>query len=120
MKGEPVTADENFDVTEAEFLQDLDERLAQAQDLVQQARDLKARHDVTDTSLRELADIWSDARAEEFREKFDASREQAELYLRCALEYEQFLQRMVQARDMTEASAGDSSAPQKRRHRKGR
>lgn len=115
-----MTADENFDVTEEGFLQDLDERLAQAQDLVRQARDLKARHDATDASLRELAEIWSDARAQEFRENFDASRQQAELYLRCATEYEQFLQRMVQARDMAEAAAGDSLAPQKRRHKKGR
>lgn len=120
MKGDSVSADEDFKVTEAEFLQDLDERLAQAQDLVRQARELKARHDATDASLRELAEIWADARAQEFREKFDSSRQQAELYLRCAIEYEQFLGRMAQARDMAGGAGDDPSSPQKRRQKKGR
>ncbi|MBU3727975.1 MAG: hypothetical protein FGM37_01830 [Phycisphaerales bacterium] len=89
-------------VRDPESLQSLDERISEAQDLVRQAQGLKDRHVSTDKVLRELSEIWSDNRAQEYRERFEASKEQAELFLRCAVEYEGFLLRLAQAREFRE------------------
>jgi hypothetical protein len=103
-------------VQDPQSLQSLDERISEAQDLVRQAQGLKDRHDSTDKVLRELAEIWSDNRAQEYRERFEASREQSELFLRCAIEYEGFLLRLAQAREMRSGGQPESKP---RRGRKG-
>jgi hypothetical protein len=72
-------------------------KLVEAEALLTQATELRARHRETEAVLMELETIWNDPQAAEYRRKFDDAKTDIESFIAGSREYVGFLQRLVSA-----------------------
>ena len=81
-------------MSEAGSTFDPKQRLAEAEALLSQARELAARFAATEAAIGELSMIWNDPKAVEYRTKFEASRGDVDAFVKGSAEYVAFLKRL--------------------------
>lgn len=85
---------------------DITTRVEEARALVQEGRSLRAQFEETRSALDELAVVWNNPRASEYRDKFESARADIESFAKEAQEYLAFLERLCAVQQRGRGGSG--------------